>query len=341
MVVCQADYKMNTSIIIPTIDNRGEIIIRTLKYYENSNFEIIVVDSGDLKNNKLESLKITYLHLPKKNFFDKLEIGIKAATNKYAVICQDDDFILEDSLILGSKFLDNNLDFSAVHGNYIFFEKIFEKIFYELGYTSNTRKSFDSEDLLLRLETFLKISPLLVSALTYKEVLLQNIRFVKKYHFISLFELTTLIFISLNGKLKYIDKCWQMRDMKIHNKLSLEKRKKPKKELIENLSSFLMTQKGINFLNDLNNEIKRKSGSNKEYTEELKNYAISIKKNKSKKELFKDYLIKYFPSLFKFLKKMNLYLRYIKKFSVNKINKLYMPEKNDLKKIENLILKFK
>ena len=228
MVDCQADFKMNISIIIPTIDNRNEIILRTLKYYQNSSFEIIVVDSGEVKNVNLENFKVSYLHLPKKNFFDKLEIGIKAATNKYVVICQDDDFILEDSLISGSKFLDNNLDFSAVHGNYIFFEKIFKKIFYVLGYASNTRKSLDSEDILLRLETFLNISPLLISALTYKEVLLQNIRFVKKYHLISLFELTTLIFISLSGKLKYIDKCWQMRDMKIHNKSIRENRKNQK-----------------------------------------------------------------------------------------------------------------
>ncbi len=331
---------MNISIIIPTIDNRNEIIIRTLKYYENSSFEIIVVDSGEVNNVSLQNFKVSYLHLPKKNFFDKLEIGVKAATNKYVVICQDDDFILEDSLIFGSKFLDNNLDFSAVHGNYIFFEKILEKIFYELGYASNTRKSLDSEDLDLRLETFLNISPLLISALTYKEVLLQNIRFVKKYHFISLFELTTLIFISLNGKLKYIDKCWQMRDMKIHNKLSWENRKKPKNELIENLSSFLMTQKGIDFINDLNKEINIRSSSNKEFTNEFHNYAISIKKIESKMEPLKVFLIKYFPNLFKIFKKINLSIRYLKKLSSNKINKIYMPEKNDLKKIENLIFKY-
>lgn len=332
---------MNISIIIPTIDNRNEIIIRTLKYYENSSFEIIVVDSGEVNNVSLQNFKVSYLHLPKKNFFDKLEIGVKAATNRYVVICQDDDFILEDSLIFGSKFLDNNLDFSAVHGNYIFFEKILEKIFYELGYASNTRKSLDSEDLDLRLETFLNISPLLISALTYKEVLLQNIRFVKKYHFISLFELTTLIFISLNGKLKYIDKCWQMRDMKIHNKSSWENRKKPKNELIENLSSFLMTQKGIDFINDLNKEINIRSGSNKEFTNEFHNYAISIKKIESKMEPLKVFLIKYFPNLFKIFKKINLSIRYLKKLSSNKINKIYMPEKNDLKKIENLIFKYK
>lgn len=341
MVVYQVDYKMNTSIIIPTIDNRDEIIIRTLKYYENSNFEIIVVDSGEQRNDKLKNFKISYFHLPKKNFFDKLEIGIKAATNKYVVICQDDDFILEDSLIYGSKFLENNLDFVAVHGNYIFFEKIFGKIFYELGYTNNTRQSFDSDDSLLRLETFLKISPLLVSVLTYKEVLLQNIMFVKKYHFISLLELTTLIFISLNGKLKYINKCWQIRDTHIHNKLMLEKRKKPKNELIENLSSFLITQSGINFLTDLNYEIKIKSGLQKDFTNEFNKYAISVKKNELKIETFKDYLIKYFPYLFKIFKKINLIKRYIKKLSLNKINEIYMPQKKDLKKIENLILKFK
>ena len=39
-----------------------------------------------------------------------------------------------------------------------------------------------------------------------------------------------------------------------------------------------MTQKGIEFINDLNNEISIRSGSNKEFTNEFHHYAISIKK---------------------------------------------------------------
>ena len=74
MVDCQADFKMNISIIIPTIDNRNEIILRTLKYYQNSSFEIIVVDSGEVKNVNLENFKVSYLHLPKKTFLINLKL---------------------------------------------------------------------------------------------------------------------------------------------------------------------------------------------------------------------------------------------------------------------------
>tara|TARA_B110000238_G_C16035656_1_gene399528 strand:- start:43 stop:1056 length:1014 start_codon:yes stop_codon:yes gene_type:complete len=337
---------MSISIIIPTTDNRNNIVLRTLEYYKHSSFEIIVVDSSKTKNKYLENIQgnVKYLHLPKKNFSQKMEFGINIAKHEFVNFCQDDDFVLIESLNLGLEFLKKNIDYSAVHGNYIFFEKIYNKIFYELGYSQNTRKSFSSAKFSKRLDELTTIAPQSVSVLTYKKILLQNFIFLKNFKKIALFELAILFFISSNGKLKYIDTPWQIRDIKIHDKLILNfiRRHKSSFEEISDFKIFLKSKIGIKFSADLFNKVTQFNNIDiTSFTNSLNSYTKNQVIKKNKFEEYKVYLIKFFPTFFIFLKKFNFLLRYILKCLSYKKNQNFLPRKNLLINIEQLIFKFK
>ena len=75
-----------------------------------------------------------------------------------------------------------------------FLKKIFNKIFYDLGYPNSTRRSFETLEYSLRLKEINIIAPQSVSVLTYKNILLENFKFLKNYEWIALYELTILFF---------------------------------------------------------------------------------------------------------------------------------------------------
>jgi glycosyltransferase domain-containing protein len=335
---------MSISIIIPTTDNRNNIVLRTLEYYKHSSFEIIVVDSSKTKNKYLENIQgnVKYLHLPKKNFSQKMEFGINIAKHEFVNFCQDDDFVLIESLNLGLEFLKKNIDYSAVHGNYIFFEKIYNKIFNELGYSEDTRKSFNSSEFTKRLNDLNTIAPQAVSVLTYKKILLKNFTFLKNFQLITLFELSILFFISSHGSLKYIDIPWQVRDKKIYDISLLTERNKKGSSVALDYEIFFRSEAGIKFSTDLYNHMNQ---SNKidliSFKNSLNSYTKKPVIKKNKFEEYKVYLIKFFPTFFIFLKKFNFLLRYILKGLSYKKNQNFLPRKNLLIKIEQLIFKFK
>ena len=335
---------MSVSIIIPTTGNRNNVILRTVEYYISSGFEIIVLDSSKVKNKSLENVNnnIKYFHLPEKNFFQKLEYGLTVAKYEFTSFCQDDDFVLIESINLGLEFLKKNKNYSAVHGNYIFFEKIYNKIFYELGYSEDTRKSFNSSEFTKRLNDLNTIAPQAVSVLTYKKILLKNFTFLKNFQLITLFELSILFFISSHGSLKYIDIPWQVRDKKIYDISRLTERNKKGSSVALDFEIFFRSETGIKFSTDLYNHMNQ---CNKIDLISFKNSLNSYSKNKIIKknvlEKYKIYLIEFFPVFFILLKKTKVLLNYIIKLLSYKKTYKFLPRKNLLINIEELIFKFK
>ena len=88
---------MEASIIIPTL-NRHEIILQTLKYFENqtdSNFEIILVDQSDelLNFKKLPkklAKKIKYIQLTLKSAANARNVGAQQAKGDILIFIDDD-----------------------------------------------------------------------------------------------------------------------------------------------------------------------------------------------------------------------------------------------------------
>lgn len=329
---------MTISVIIPTIENRNNIVLRTIEYYEKSNFEILVADSSGFKNTSLINKKIKYLHLPDKSFFEKIEIALKQASNKYVVLCQDDDFIVSESLNEGKNFLKNNSDYSAVHGDYIFFEKIFDKIFYELGYGDNSRKSFDANEFHENYKRLISEGPQLVSALTTKDVLLENLSFLKNFEYIALYELTMLIFMSMNGKIKYLNSIWQLRDRHVHNKNAYKFGSKT--NTINNFKLYLESHEGKLFTHSLYNLLKEKKNINfQSFIEPLKIYSNNKTIKVDSEDSIKFKIKRLSPLLFKILKKVNFIKRYLTLFFKPKKNYKYLNLKKDLIEIEEIIYK--
>src|SRR3989344_5702184 len=96
-------------LFIPTF-NRPQFLKRILDYYNSYNvdFNIIIVDSSNQKNKKINKRSISlYPHL-KIKYFDKIsgnmnfhiKFGdmVKYAKSKYCVFCPDDDFIIPNGI---------------------------------------------------------------------------------------------------------------------------------------------------------------------------------------------------------------------------------------------------
>lgn len=131
-------------LFIPTF-NRPEFLKRILDYYNSYNvdYNILIVDSSDQKNKKINKktislyphLKITYIDMvsSSKNFHIKFGNMVKFAKNKYCVFCPDDDFITPKGISEAVAFLEKNPDYAAAHGTYISFyvhKNLFSKQFW-------------------------------------------------------------------------------------------------------------------------------------------------------------------------------------------------------------------
>ena len=127
------------SIIIPTY-NRPNYLRRILDYYNSykTDYKIIIADSSSIENKALNketissfpNLKILYLDVysDKINPLYKLVDAIKHTKGKYCLFCADDDFITPNGINQSVDFLENNQDFTIVHGHYIsFYSKNKEK----------------------------------------------------------------------------------------------------------------------------------------------------------------------------------------------------------------------
>ena len=117
---------MNISILIPTKD-RADFILRLLKYYSISNFRgsLLICDSSNSKlfevnKSNIDKFKnkidIEYYHKPKLDMFKAISYLCNRVKTDYSALVCDDDLILTDCMQVSINFLDQNKDYSAVHG---------------------------------------------------------------------------------------------------------------------------------------------------------------------------------------------------------------------------------
>jgi len=121
------DVNSGCNIMIPTY-NRPDYLQRILDYYDNfrEEFRIIIADSSrdEIKEinektvHSVSNLNIKYLnHYPtEKNHWLKYADMLNYATEKYGLICADDDFITPTGINQAVEFLEKNADFTVAHG---------------------------------------------------------------------------------------------------------------------------------------------------------------------------------------------------------------------------------
>ena len=143
-------YDEVTIIITRHYENR--FLIQLLKYYQiyDFPFKIIILDSSEKPIDIFQELglnnhsQIQYEVFNKSiNMFKKILLGLEKITTPYSVICSDDDFITLDGIIESVDFLENNKDYSVVHGNYFVFETKMDSTS-NLGFEINSIQVYNS-----------------------------------------------------------------------------------------------------------------------------------------------------------------------------------------------------
>ena len=134
------------TIIIPTHE-RHNLLHRAIDYYSQFNFLVLIVDSSQTFFKKELPEKINYIHLPGWTMGDKINEAISKVTTSFSCLCADDDFLAENALKAGHKFLEENLDYVSVQGHSIQFDPINPLAQYNPIYTDNIGYRNDSNSI--------------------------------------------------------------------------------------------------------------------------------------------------------------------------------------------------
>jgi glycosyltransferase domain-containing protein len=215
------------TIVIPTY-NRPGYLKRLLGYYNDCRIahQIIIADGGADETKKanretissFQTLKVLHLHgySPETPPLERLIDALKHVNTKYSIICADDDFITPNGIDRSINFLEDNPDFSIVHGRYITFhvesgENGENTFCWEPAYISESITSPNSADRLIR-----HLSGYLVPTFyaVHRTDLLQMVwsetyRFTKDDNFS---ELLASMLAIIYGKMKCLDIMYCARD---------------------------------------------------------------------------------------------------------------------------------
>lgn len=118
------------TIVVPT-HNRHDCIDRSIKYFSDSSIKIIYFDSTEIKYKGKIPDNVTYYHNPRLKFSEKISYCLDKVKTPLVALSADDDFLEIDSLIKGTKFLNKNLDYVSVTGEFLFFLKPYDNFFYK------------------------------------------------------------------------------------------------------------------------------------------------------------------------------------------------------------------
>ena len=326
------------TIIIPT-HNRKEVLKRAIEYYKIfKNFEIIVCDSSEIAEDNFE--KIKYIHLPNMGFANKIKIALENANNKYVCLSPDDDFLIENNLLIGYEFLEKNLKYSTVHGIYFQFEKN-ENNFVNFNtiYSHNNSLNVINPDPLKRVEKLINPFMQLLYSLHRIENIKSFVTVASKSKELTNLEISANLIVPILGFHKTLPILWMLRDK--HRYTTYNITKNNLNTVVSNYNEYLMTENGIFFKTIITNFYKDnfyKSNKTvlvdfdnlfKSYLDyEIENATPKIIKNKFKRYInnrfvtFKESIL-----VNKMILKNFRFIKYFKKFII-KFNNLIIVEDN-------------
>ena len=126
----------NLTIIIPS-NNRPFFLRRAIKYWNNYNFPLIIVDGSSetqkkwMDENSNENIQYFY---KKTSFPDRLNFAAKLVKTKYCILIPDDEFYCVSVLKRCINFLESNNEYVAINGCAIGFFYTFNKLMGEKKY---------------------------------------------------------------------------------------------------------------------------------------------------------------------------------------------------------------
>jgi len=106
------------TIIIPTV-NRSRNLKRLLKFFGQTNVNLLILDGGENSRIPTNSIKVRYIHIKNSNLQERLFHAPSYLKTNYSVICADDDFLFPRGLETCLNFLKQNSNYASVQGMYI------------------------------------------------------------------------------------------------------------------------------------------------------------------------------------------------------------------------------
>ena len=143
------------TIVILTL-NRHRFLERTLSYYLNYYYNILIVDGTKKKfsSKLIKNNKVTYIHSVS-HYYERYIIASKNIKSKYIIVCNDDEFFLESGLNLCLNFLENNKDYATACGYVTSFFIKYNKIYGLQGFTFWPKRQVTSNNILERIKNFM------------------------------------------------------------------------------------------------------------------------------------------------------------------------------------------
>lgn len=201
------------TLLVPT-HNRHQYLKRSIEYFKDLNAEVIYCDSSQVKYEGILPTNIKYLHLPDKNFSEKILSAISLVNTSKIALCADDDFILHESLYKGNDFLNRNGDYSSVVGQYACFKKDFDGAFYEM-YKWNINDRNINEDPVSNAKSFFNNYHQILWAMYRKDVIVDSFNAISKSGFKNdnFIELSIGALACFKGGIKIFNFIWGVREI--------------------------------------------------------------------------------------------------------------------------------
>ena len=330
------------TLIIPTTDNRDQLLQRALNYYLDYKIKIIIVD-GAKQSKKIKNKNVEYFHYPKLSVEERILQAVKKTNNDFILISQDDDFINFPVLKKALRILKENKDIAWIGGDQIYFVKYFGYyLFHKLReysdldfYKKSEKYHFKSDNLQKRILYFVKYQPQLVASLFKKRPLMKALKdYVKLDLYINkkinkvYAESVYSVFISLYGKYHHINDIFQFRDLKAYsnpNHLNKLNSKNGIKITFEDIKNSDATR---NFKRFLAGKISKKDNFLKLFDNSIYSRKSDYKYKFSQTDKIKDYLRKNLLPFFLFFKIINYFMNLGNILYANFIKKRFSRYKN-------------
>ena len=208
----------NLTIIIPS-NNRPFFLRRSINYWNNYNFPVIIIDGSDETQKKWadenSNRNIQYLY-KKTPFPDRLNFAAKAIKTKYCILISDDEFYCVSVLKKCMNFLESNNEYVAVNVCAIGFFYNFIKLMGKKIYPEWIKRLRTETDPYERIMSHMRdyANPLGVSV-TKSDMFKKCVELYANNEFpiFAQFELQMNLILSFAGKSKTIDELMYFRSL--------------------------------------------------------------------------------------------------------------------------------
>ena len=226
------------TIIIPTNERRS-VLIRSVAYYKNFDCDVIIADSSIKKHSFNLPSNVRYRHLPQLSFPRKILEVTREVNTPYVCLCADDDYLIEPSLMVGTRFLESEKDFVSVQGRYFKLKLLGEEVVFSQRY-GNKESNYSVEEGNYLSRVVKAYNPYMhhIFSMHRTDIFIKSFRSCADVSHLLMVELTSIIVPLCYGKHKVLPILWMVRDSHQFKRPDSYQKAPPKKNLNSTFSHF-------------------------------------------------------------------------------------------------------